>query len=153
MKIIFLDCDGVINSDLWFRNPYKRNFDDDPDIDPRCINLINDLCDVSGAKIVISSDWRYDVWCKRRLEKAGLKNIIDTTPVFDVDWYLGPTEPTRGDEIDDWLKTSSEVTQYCIIDDIDDFKMEQRPYFVKTNPYFGFTIENLKDCLKILNND
>ena len=153
MKVIFLDCDGVINSDLWFRNPCKRNFDDDPDIDPRCIDLINRLCDASGAKIVISSDWRYDIWCVKRLEKAGLKNIIDKNPIFDVDWYMGPIAPKRGDEINYWLETHPEVTQYCIIDDTNDFYDEQKTHFEKINPYHGFTMENLQNCLKLLSDD
>ena len=48
MKVIFLDFDGVITS---------------PDtkwkIDMRKINIINDICDKTDTKIVVSSTWRF----------------------------------------------------------------------------------------------
>lgn len=152
MKVIFLDIDGVCNYDLWYRNPERYNLQES-DIDPKCINLINNLCNLSNAKIVISSDWRYDKYYKKRLERAGLKNIIGCTPIFQWDYYMQDLDPTRGDEINKWLEHHPKVTKYCIIDDIDDFNNKQKSYFEKINPYYGFTEINLQNCLKILNND
>lgn len=152
MKIIFLDIDGTCNYDLWYRNPERHNLQD-PDLDPKCIERINRLCNLTKAKIVISSDWRYDGCYKDRLERAGFKNIIGRTPIFLWYYYMHDLDPTRGDEINYWLETHPEVTQYCIIDDTDEFYDEQRNHFEKINPYYGFTIENFQNCLKLLSDD
>ena len=46
-KIIFLDFDGVITT-------LKSNWA----IDDKKVELVKEICDITGAKIVISSSWR-----------------------------------------------------------------------------------------------
>ena len=62
MKIIFLDIDGVLNHDQWYvSKEYQaiyQNEDNELDIDPKCAERINKICEQTDAKIVISSDWR-----------------------------------------------------------------------------------------------
>lgn len=148
MKITFLDIDGVCNSYEWYVKKEKPIIGEyfDEDIDPEVIDRINRLCEESDSKIVISSSWRIDSYYKQRLEKAGLKNIIDKTPItaFDSHYF------TRGEEIQMWLEYHPEVTNYVIIDDYEDFMKEQLPHFVKINPYKGFTEGDYNKALKIL---
>ena len=47
MKVIFLDFDGVITT-----------HDSKWKIDMNKINIINDICDKTDAKIAVSSSWR-----------------------------------------------------------------------------------------------
>ena len=59
MKVIFLDIDGVLNYTKWYtdeRNPGNL-YGQEGDLDPLCINRIIRICEETGAKVVISSDW------------------------------------------------------------------------------------------------
>lgn len=60
MKVIFLDIDGVLNSNDWYVKTRGVGGYNGGDIDPECIELINDLIDATGAKIIMSSSWRSD---------------------------------------------------------------------------------------------
>ena len=151
-KIIFLDIDGVLNYDLWYyddRNPGNLN-GQEGDIDPLCVDRINAICDKTNSKIVISSDWRISSGCQNRLEKAGLKNIVDKTPVTIFGQYGHTYHFSRGEEIDMWLQWHPEVEKYVIIDDREDMLNIQLSHFVKVNPYCGFTDDDLEKALTIL---
>lgn len=145
-RIIFLDIDGVLNSYDWYlddRNPGNIN-GQEGDLDPLCIGRINFICDKMSAKIVISSDWRYETGFKLRLERAGLKNIVGYTPIFT------HRKLTRGQEIFCYTNIHPEIKQYCIIDDTDDILQFQLPHFVKINSMRGFLDEDIERVCKIL---
>ena len=60
MKIIFLDIDGVLNSDEYFDKIKNLNINGiENDIDIRKIILLKKSLDETGAKIVLTSSWRY----------------------------------------------------------------------------------------------
>lgn len=120
MKIIFLDFDGVLNSENW----YKRRFNeiDTEDIlgkypfyefDPLSIVELNRIIEETEAKVVVSSTWRIGKRVEdlqKMLDVVGFKGeVIDTTPHFSAkgtdnnDNRIGYTIP-RGCEIDWWLK-------------------------------------------------
>lgn len=98
------------------------------------------------AKIVISSDWRIDSNWQNRLERAGLKHIIDKTPIT----IWSGHEFSRGEEIDMWLQSHLSVKNYVIIDDREDMMVQQKDHFVKVNPYCGLTDEDVEKAMKIL---
>ena len=52
------------------------------DIDPKCAERINKICEQTGAKIVISSDWRISWYGTYELQRGGINTeyIIDKTP-------------------------------------------------------------------------
>ena len=55
MKVIFLDLDGVLNSK---QTPNPRNF---PFIlDNALLERLKHLLQLTGAQVVLSSNWRYD---------------------------------------------------------------------------------------------
>jgi hypothetical protein len=120
MKIIFLDIDGVLNSENWYRRRFKEI--DTKDIlgkypyyefDPKSIEQLNRIISETGAKIVVSSTWRasYSVDdLQTLLNTVGLKGeVIDKTPhmstkgVDSNENTVGYTTP-RGCEIEWWLK-------------------------------------------------
>jgi HAD domain in Swiss Army Knife RNA repair proteins len=66
--LIFLDIDGVLNSVTWIgggcaRGPIPPTFADDALVeellDSSCIARLRRIVEVTGAKIVLSSSWRY----------------------------------------------------------------------------------------------
>lgn len=58
MKIIFLDIDGVLNSEVYYRI-VDRSKKDWSRFDPKAVELIKKLLNEFSAKIVISSTWRF----------------------------------------------------------------------------------------------
>lgn len=168
MKIIFLDIDGVLNYDLWYTSETYRNImstseNFDLDIDPINAKLINSICKKTNAKIVITSDKRFD-WndTLMQLKRGGINIdlIIDKTPEILWERFRNYDEGIeveydciRGNEIKRWLYTHPEVKKYVIIDDILDFSDEQLPFLVKVNPHIGLTDNNINEILKILNDE
>lgn len=166
LKIVFMDCDGVINSTSFYtsdRNPGNIN-GQEGDIDPECVERVLKICSETGTKIVLSSDWRIS-WPGSliRLEKAGFPKglIIDKTPeliwtmIGRHDYMLeeddGRYEYSRGREIDMWLEAHPECTNYVILDDRMDFTEDQQPHFVHVNSYCGLTDEDTDIAIMILN--
>lgn len=119
MKVIFLDFDGVLNSEIW----YKRRFNEmDMDsivskypyyeFDPLAMQQLNRIIEETSAKVVISSTWRIGRTVdelQQLLNMVGFEGeIIDTTPHFfargsDNDGNKISYTVPRGCEIDWWL--------------------------------------------------
>ena len=135
MKVIFLDVDGVLNSEHWYKKNHKRHPErcrTDTAIDPRYVRNLKRIVDRTGAKIVLSATCRGDVkgnychYLHRILEKYGLI-------IYDYTRRLGGE---RGYEIQDWLDNHQNVTNIVILDDDSDM-MHLTKYLVKTKsgPY------------------
>jgi hypothetical protein len=158
MKIIFLDIDGVLNHDQWYiSKEYQtlyQNEDNELDIDPKCAERINKICEQTGAKIVISSDWRISWYgTLMRLQRGGINTeyIIDKTP--ELLWIDIPGfDKSRGSEIETWVNFNMDINQnYVIIDDRTDFKPSQQEHFIHINPHCGITDEDMNKAINILN--
>lgn len=169
MKAIFLDIDGVLNYTQWYisdRNPGNL-YGQEGDIDPMCVERILRIVKETGAKVVISSDWRI-AWegTLVRLERMGLTRdiVIDKTPELiwrmisrddymrDEDFYNERNyEYSRGHEIDIWLAEHPECTNYCIIDDRTDFTEDQQPHFIHVDSNIGLTDDNTDIAIMTLN--
>ena len=160
------DIDGVLNYTQWYvsdRNPGNLN-GQEGDIDPMCVERVLRIVKETGAKVVISSDWRIS-WegTLMRLERMGLTRdiVIDKTPeliwtrMSMHDYMLSEEDEgyefSRGKEIDMWLESHPECTNFVIIDDRMDFTEEQEPHFVKVNPMCGLTDDNADIAIMTLN--
>jgi hypothetical protein len=114
MKVIFLDIDGVLNS---AETPNPRKF---PYIaDDRLVKRLLQLCERTGAKVVLSSTWRYDpvgLLAARHFQIP----FIDVIPDM-------PGE-ARHKEIMRWLSSHDDVSRYAVIDDEDD-ELDTLPLF------------------------
>lgn len=139
MKVLFLDIDGVLNYLNWYnddRNPGNLN-GQESDLDPDCVDRIIRICDETGAKVVISSDWKLSWYgTLDRLGKFGLTEeyIIDKTPDFGNNVHV-----SRGYEIDAWLQCHPECTNFVIVDDRTDFTDDQHPHFIHIDRETGIT--------------
>jgi hypothetical protein len=163
MKIVFLDIDGVLNHEDFYRKRHedKLNGFKGPEypyseIDTKSIINLNSLLEETGASVVISSSWRSSglEYCKDVLEYHGFKgNIIDITP------NLRSENCLRGNEILRWVKDNEELigeryynfTEYVILDDDSDMLYWQRNNFLLIDRYVGLTMGDVFRAKKILN--
>lgn len=136
MRVVFLDIDGVLNYTKWYiddRNPGNL-YGQEEDIDPLCIERVMKICNLTNAKVVVSSDWRID-WkgTRKRLSRMGLDEnyVIDKTPEFI---WNNLSDPEYLEE--DWDRT--------------DFTKEQHGHFVHIDPYEGLTDEDTIKSIEIL---
>jgi hypothetical protein len=137
MKIIFLDIDGVLNSD---RTPNPRKF---PYIvDKELLERLNGLLALTGAKVVLSSSWRCD--------PVGLLAAKYWKVPFTYVCSDKPKSP-RGKEILNWLSDHPDVTRFAIIDDEDD-GLDDLPIF-QPSSRTGLTPEIAEGVAKYLNGE
>jgi hypothetical protein len=157
MKIIFLDIDGVLNHQLWFKiQKNKKVIDTDLEynrsmIDETRVDLLNDLIKETKAKVVISSSWRKN-HTKEELQimledKGFVGEIIGLTPCLRFTGFEGYVYSVpRGNEIKAWLETNKGILNnkmskvpYVIFDDDSDMLLWQRENFFWVDPYCGLT--------------
>lgn len=106
---------------------------------------------MTGAKVVLSSDWRYDRDDPRyngdylELEAELLKYGIRL-------YGFTPELPSchRGMEIDCWLKEHSEVGDFVILDDRADIE-PNKDHWVQTVMRRGLGVEEAESAIHILN--
>jgi hypothetical protein len=155
MKVIFLDIDGVLNSNDWYVKTRGVGGYNGGDVDPECIELINDLIDATGAKIIMSSSWRsdYENSCEY-LYDNGLycDAIIGKTPHFCYTCQNDDIRSTlcRGNEIQ-YVLESKDITSYVIFDDDQDMLYSQKDNFIHIDYMHGITKEHIEQAIKILN--
>ena len=110
MKVIFLDIDGVLNSDEYLDR--IKNLDIkgiEREIDVEKIKLLKKAIDETGAKVVLSSSWRYTrnaQYLKELLSNYGIYAAV--TPFI---------QNERGLEIKQWLSDNQDVEDFVILDD------------------------------------
>ena len=169
-KVIFLDVDGVLNS--------NRTLYEDISLEDDLILNLKELVDKTGAKIILSSSWRLSTEAVAtlmdRLDKFGLVISGMTCDGVDLDWlekyefdttkkYLDTKfdydenrqikiTHDRGAEIFKWLHDHDDCVYVILDDEIEDIK----PYFnesaiVKTSYKTGLTKEDVKKAIQILN--
>ena len=110
MKVIFLDVDGVLNSDEYFdkiRNLDIQGIEREVDIEK--IKLLKKAIYKTGAKVVLSSSWRYTKYAQYLKELLSNYDIyVDSTPFI---------ENERGLEIKKWLSDNQDAEDFVILDD------------------------------------
>lgn len=133
-KILFLDIDGVLNSDST-----KERFQQFTGISIfLATKLQRWLQGRLAVAVVLSSTWRLEDAFRNEVRLRGI-DFIDCTP------DLRSSGLKRGFEIEMWLKDHPNVTTYGILDDYDPtvFLAHQRPFLVQTSPIFGLRDRNL----------
>lgn len=169
-KVIFLDVDGVLNSD--------RTLYEDVSLEDDLILNLKEIVNKTKAKIILSSSWRLSTdaiaTLMNKLDKFGLVISGITCDGVDLDWlekykfdatkkYLDTKfdcdenrqikiTRDRGAEIFKWLHDHDDCAYVILDDEIEDIK----PYFsesviVKTSYKTGLTKEDVKKAIQILN--
>jgi hypothetical protein len=111
VKVIFLDVDGVLNSNDYMDYTLKNNIKGIlEDVDPQKIEMLKYALNITGAQIVVSSSWR------------NIRKFEDLKSLFlRYDIKLDEKTPlignNRGLEIKEYLKEHNNIEQYLILDD------------------------------------
>lgn len=169
-KVIFLDFDGVLNSEKYFYY-LKEHGKQTEDVfgslfDPEAVSALRKIVEATGAMIVISSSWRFAGLERMRLmwEKRGLAgDVIDITSLhtadelieahigdIDFDDFIFNLGSPRAYEINDWLASHPETINYVILDD-ERMNESLKQHFVNINPHFGLTDNDAEIAINILN--
>lgn len=167
-KIIFLDFDGVLNTE-YYQNllRYKGKAWQDEHgafFDPEAVAQLKRIIDVTRADIVIESSWKFlgleamqEMWQVRSMPGR----VIDITPSSISDSWLftanlddiaSAMEHCKGMEIASWLAdNAAKDTRYVIIDDEYVILDSQQPNFIMANPYDGITEDVADRTISVLN--
>jgi hypothetical protein len=164
MKVIFLDFDGVVNSDEFFdalksltRMIIAMNHPSDA-IDEVAVARVERIAAATGAVIVISSSWRYGYHTTQLrgfLYHKGLTaKIIGRTPMsneLDPERVktLTTCDEERGLEIMTWLEQHPEVETYVVLDD-NPVGLEPESRRVATTWKKGLLDEHVDQAIQIL---
>lgn len=153
MKVIFLDMDGVLNSNAFFRRPeqvfgtieYSReNEFFGSMIDPEAVKVLSEIAEKSGAHLVLSSSWRMVLTTDDLiglLRKAG----------YNGDGFLGRTDSagaTRAEEIARYGLSVGDMTHFLVLDDSSDAIIPN--HTITTSYGHGLTAEHIPEALRIL---
>lgn len=147
MSFVFLDIDGVLNSDLFYSRDAKARMDGD--VAPECIAQLNYLLSRTRAKVIISSNWRHhvplkeirQVFCARGFRYP--KRIVGKTP------NLGEGA-VRGYEILTYLRRRKALSRpFVAIDDTPDMDGLEGSV-VRTSAVTGMTRNDAERALDIL---
>ena len=151
-KVIFLDIDGVLNTKCSYGQMDRTTHKDEYGytFDATAVANLAKIIEKTGADVIISSSWKCmglselrKMWEKRQLPGR----IVDVTPDYMSDELLLNADLNdidvlynRGIEIKGWMEQHGEsVSQYVIVDDMDDILPEQQSHFVQTDPEVGIS--------------
>lgn len=156
MNIIFLDIDGVLNTERYIKEQRKNSEENDVgfrydfNFDPICMKNLKTLIEKVKPYIVLSSSWRNNedliIEIRKNLKLYGIRcGIIDITPRL--------RNTSRGAEIKKWLDEhvdflSENNSSYIILDDEDDMG-ELSHSLIKCDQYYGFDDSKLKEALEL----
>ena len=162
MKVIFLDIDGVLNSNFW-NDTHQREISDGTLVDEEKVKILATLVNRTGAKIILHSGWRFwfDAKLKplrveaerlvERLAKEGL-SLDGLTPDLTTEEIRRTKKFSlvKADEILAWLKLHDDVDGWIVLDDLELHNCQVELHQVKTDQRIGLTVDDVKMAEKIL---
>ena len=177
MRVVFLDVDGVLNSEAYVRKLEERHRalgHEDParpkrettcdcfklyhQIDRDAVARVNRLIAATASKIVISSTWRkrFDpLEMQSMLREHGLvADVIGATTdghkdpeMVEVHGHL--ERIYRGHEIDLWLRNHPEIERFVILDDDSDMVMHKNR-LVQTDCEEGLLDDHVELAIRVM---
>lgn len=161
-KVIFLDIDGVLNSNFW-NNDHQKEISDGTLIDGEKVKLLGQLVRATSAGIVLHSGWKY--WfdekvspLRREAEKLqsmlaqeGME-IADITPDHSTEEIRRTKRFSliKAGEILAWLAEHTEVKQWVVIDDLELNNEEVALHQVRTDANVGLTQKDVRRAKELL---
>lgn len=157
MKVIFLDVDGVLNSekDLLEAKGKSELFD-------RPLILLKELVESTKAKIVVSSTWRIgcsksgrNSWYGEEIFKTLTDRLAEyQMEVYDITPVINKPGVQRGDEIRAWLENAKEeIDAFVILDDDADMCEFTGTNLVQTSMKTGLLEYHVEIAKSILNGE
>ena len=153
-KIIFLDFDGVLN--VFELDSFNSWTSDQDSLNREMIERVNHIIDATGAKVIVSSDWRHGRGVDRLqnlLDFLGFRGTVVDRTISDSDPNLSEEEKIiadscRADQIAHAI-IKHNIKQFVIIDDIHPGGLDD--HLVLTNSYVGITDQDVIKSIEILN--
>lgn len=128
MKVIFLDFDGVLNSEVFFKASGNRYLPET--LDRAAVTRLNAMIARTGAKVVVSSTWRLGYSLEQLRDILGRHGfageVIGVTPEIrgvDEDGISVTRPSARGLEIQRWIDDQPAPPETLVILD-DEADME-----------------------------
>jgi hypothetical protein len=156
MKIIFLDIDGVLNTekhiiyqvDNKMCNGHEAQFN----FDPVAMSNLRELVIKTDANVVISSSWRIGIEKGDPYWSAILDNFAKYHVPTQIIGFTPILNKQRGDEIRKWLEDNKElnIESFVILDDDSDMCEFTNTHLAKCSWKNGFTDDVKEKALKIL---
>lgn len=163
--IIFLDIDGVLNSDKW-NYEHKEKIKEGILVDVEKIYLLGQLVKNTNAEIVLHSGWRFwfDTEMRPLRKEANiflklLKNenisIKDCTPDLTTKEIRATQKFSlvKADEILKWLSEHIDVKNWIVLDDLDLNNIEIAKHQIRTNKSNGLTTKDIIRAQKLLSRE
>ena len=168
MKVVFLDFDGVLNTENYqakLRQEGKPQWDNFGQIfDPEAVENLKMILDtVPDVLLVINSSWKLvgmntvkAMWKARHLpgkiHGATPDDVPDLTSIDLEDYDNIAMLAGKGNEVKQWMEQNvPQGCTYVILDDMPDFLPEQEEHLICTDPRVGITIENAMKAIRLLN--
>lgn len=177
MKLLFLDIDGVLNtehglktiSENWTKMDKIHRVGKQVPFCPEAVEVLKQIIDETDAKLVITSTWAGGANGLEKMKKLWEERNLPSE-VIDVTKHT--IHGIRGKEVDTYLKSrgfyypieywnapaweesreTCDIEGYCIVDDEWDFFILQEPHFVNTPAYYGLAGEGkLEEVIKSIN--
>ncbi|MBL4934143.1 hypothetical protein JK636_00055 [Clostridium sp. YIM B02515] len=157
MKVIFLDIDGVLNSEEFFRN------NPDKIIDRNSVRILKSIIDKTSAVIVMSSGWKlwfddnmmpvhkysqclYDILTESDIKLFGKTPDFTTEEIREKKTF----SLVKAKEISAWLSEHENASKYVVLDDLDLGDEEIKQHLVRTNPIYGITETDAKMVINMM---
>jgi hypothetical protein len=114
MKLVFLDIDGVLNDNAVCATAESSS------LNPAAVARLNQVLRATGAKLVLSSSWRYLI-LDGSMSLQGFEYLLRTHGL-DKDCLLGHTDadeacPGRAAQILRWLGQHGSGASWAVLDD------------------------------------
>ena len=161
-RVLFLDIDGVLNSNFW-NDSHQKEISDGTLIDAGKIKLLALLVNSTQAKIILHSGWR--VWFDDKLNptRKEAQRLVDmlaeeglsidgVTPDLTTEEIRRTKKFSlvKADEILLWLKEHEDVSAWVVLDDLDLHNSQVEEHQVKPDQRVGLAEENVRMAEAIL---
>ena len=146
---IFLDIDGVLNSDKTLARTPNRYLG----ISSDKVKLLREIVKATGANIILSSSWR--TMDSTDPDYKYLVKCLKYKGLFIKDKTSRNFGHHRGKQIREYLNEHPEITNYVIIDDEFQYAFEEcglSEHFLHTDFTTGLTKKDVIKAIEILNN-
>ena len=158
MKVIFLDIDGVLNSEEFLKNNETEMIDRDN------VSILKNIIDKTGAVIVMSSGWRlwfddnmrpkdgysqclYDILCEFDIKLFGKTPDYSTEEIRTKKTF----SHVKAKEISAWLSEHESIEKYVVLDDLNLKNEEINSHLVRTNAQVGITEDDALHVIDMIN--
>ena len=162
MRVLFLDIDGVLNSDSWNAS-HQSEIAQGILIDRAAVGLLARLVQETKAQIILHSGWRmwFDAQLRplrreaeilvRLFAEAGL-SLAGITPDLTTEEIRQSRRFSlvKGEEIMAWLAGRSDVEAWVVLDDLELPGEQIRLHQVQTDPAVGLTLQDVKKAKQLL---